>query len=216
MTKRFGMVLAVLVALSLVLTACSTESRDTAEDYMQAVLTGEVDAAQDMACDDDVRALTAEVADVYANYFPGLTLEEDDIDLKYDLGKGNNTNEIIVTGSLTYTDAADEDNVRELEFTEERNTRVVLMMDEGDDDWCVTIESEFGERIEGRIPGAAGADESTDDDSADGAESGEGDDAGDDASDADSAEDAEDTASDDASDDAGDDGADNDDSGDGE
>jgi hypothetical protein len=136
MSKRFGFVLVALVVLSALLTACSAESRDTAEDYMNALLKGETDKAVELACE-SFKDETAALADSYA----AQGILADEIDLKFDVGKGQNNEEIIVTGAYQYGDEADP---TEFELTEHDGTRIVLWLEESDGDWCVTDESEFG------------------------------------------------------------------------
>jgi hypothetical protein len=144
MAKRFVLVLVVLVAL--LLTACSSESKDTAKDYMEAVLKGNQDKALELACEsfqDQTESLLA--------YYPAAYpfLDTDSIDLKYDVGKGNNQKEIIVTGSFKYgadKNAANysQEDQKEFELIEKDQTRIVLWMAKVGDDWCVSDKSEFG------------------------------------------------------------------------
>ena len=155
MSKRFGLLAAVL-AVSLLLTACGSDSTDAAKDYMEAVLKGDAEAAQKVACDSFQKGTAALVA-----ISAGLAEESRgvrNIDLKYDLGKGNNAKEIIVTGSydivrlseagtviagsaLQYELAAvvrDRHDVDgDGDYENRINTRIVLTMDKDGDDWCV-------------------------------------------------------------------------------
>jgi|AMZC01.1.fsa_nt_AMZC01000612.1_8 hypothetical protein len=156
MSKRYGFLLAVLLLTALVLSACGSDSTATAKDYMDALLKGEVETAQKYACD-SFQEGTAALAALAA----ALTEENRqirDIDLKYDIGKGNNAKEVIVTGSynvvqLTEAGAVIADSEVEYELaasardkrdvdgdgnTEEKiNTRIVLTMEQDGDEWCV-------------------------------------------------------------------------------
>lgn len=153
MSKRFTLVMVVLLVMPALLTACSTESRDTAEDYVKAVMKGDADEAKNLACDSFQEGTEALLA-----FYAGLEIDEDSLDLKFDPGKGNNQKEVIVTGSFEYGEDGDEFElagtvrvrdlprtvmVREAEDEEEEedgtrkvDTRLVLEMEE-DDDWCV-------------------------------------------------------------------------------
>ncbi len=145
MSKRFGFVLVVMLVVPLLLTACGAESKDTAEDYMNAVLKGDEEKALELACEsfkDETSALMA----FFGSEFPFF--DEKSIDLKYDVGKGNNANEIIVTGAFNYGIDLDDPKVkndpqREYVISEGEGTRIVLWLDEQDGDWCVNDESEF-------------------------------------------------------------------------
>ena len=155
MSKRFGL-LAALVAVSLLLTACGSDSTESAKKYMEGVLTGDANAAQQYTCDSFQEGTAALVA-------VSATLAEElravrNIDLKYDLGKGNNAKEVIVTGSYdivrlseagtVVTDSAQQyvlaASVRDRhdvdgdgDYEEMINTRIVLAMEKDGDDWCV-------------------------------------------------------------------------------
>ncbi|MBP8974645.1 MAG: hypothetical protein KBH93_12280 [Anaerolineae bacterium] len=155
MSKRFGL-LAALLAVSLLLTACGSDSMETAKDYIEAVLKGDAEAAQKVACDsyqEDTAALAAEIA-ALAEESRGVH----SIDLKYDLGKGNNAKEVIITGSydivqLSATGSVIAGSAQEYELAaaardkhdvdgdgdyENRvNTRIVLTMEKDGDEWCV-------------------------------------------------------------------------------
>ncbi|MBN2304828.1 MAG: hypothetical protein JXQ72_10145 [Anaerolineae bacterium] len=157
MSKRIVLVFVVLLVLPMMLTACGTESRDNAEDYVKAVMKGEAEKAGELVCDsytgtDDLIALYA-----------AAEVDPDSLSLKFDMGKGNNKEEIIVTGAVKYgpdakefeiagnarmrdlpaavvavvvlekeADAdADEDTVTNVD------TRLVLTMKEEGGDWCV-------------------------------------------------------------------------------
>ncbi|MCZ7541602.1 MAG: hypothetical protein M5U29_17155 [Anaerolineae bacterium] len=155
MSKRFGL-LAALLAVSLLLTACGSDSTETAKDYIEAVLKGNAEAAQKVACDsyqEDTAALAAISASL-AEQSRGVR----DIDLKYDLGKGNNSKEVLVTGSYSIVQLSAAGNViagstqqYELaavardkhdvdgdgDYENRINTRIVLTMEKDGDDWCV-------------------------------------------------------------------------------
>ena len=155
MSKRFGL-LAALLAVALLLTACGSDSTDTAHDYMEAVLKGNVEAAQKLACDSfkEGTVALAAISASLADESRGVR----NIDLKYDMGKGNNPKEVIVTGSydivrLTDTGAVIAGSALQYELAavvrdrhdvdgdgdyENRiNTRIVLTMEKDGDDWCV-------------------------------------------------------------------------------
>jgi len=158
MSKRFGLVLIVLLVAPMLLTACGSDSEKAAEDYMKAVLKGEVDKAKEKACadfQDDTEKYTAAYQAITPN------IHKDSLDLKFDVGKGQNNEEIIVTGSYEY---GDKDNPKEYELVnsyrltddeqkalgideDHIETRVVLMMKEEDGDWCVSSESKFNDPI---------------------------------------------------------------------
>lgn len=145
MSKRFGLVLVALLIVPLLLSACGTESRDVAEDYLDALLKGDSTTAQKYACD-SFQEQTAALSEQYG------AQNVHDKDLKFDIGKGNNQEEIIVTGSywIGPEDDADEielaSSVRSVDSDESRDTRIVLWMKE-EGDWCVSDESEFGDDI---------------------------------------------------------------------
>ncbi len=156
MSKRYGLLLAVLLLTALVLSACGSDSTETAKDYMDALLKGEVETAQKYACDSfqegtaALAALSAALAE--------QNRQIRDIDLKYDIGKGNNAKEVIVTGSYNVVQLTEAGTViadSEVEYelaasardkrdvdgdgnTEEKiNTRIVLTMEQDGDEWCV-------------------------------------------------------------------------------
>ena len=155
MSKRFGL-LAALLAVSLLLAACGSDSTETAKDYMEAVLKGNTGAAQKVACDsyqEGTEMLVAEIA-ALAEESRGVR----NIDLKYDLGKGNNAKEIIVTGSydivqLSAAGKVVDGSAQEYElaavvrdkhdadgdgdYDNRINTRIVLTMEKDGGDWCV-------------------------------------------------------------------------------
>lgn len=148
MTKRFALVLAVLMVASLILTACGTESRDNAEKYVKAVMKGDAAKADGLACEanQDTQALI--------DWYAGKGINDDGLDLKFDIGKGNNQKEIIVTGEIKYGGEDDREyemaqSVRAADVQrfvggpepadpdEKIDTRLVLTMKEEDGDWCV-------------------------------------------------------------------------------
>jgi len=99
-----------------------------------------------------------------------MQIDPDQIDLKYDMGKGLNEKEVIVTGSVTYvipvTDTtADADTEQlppitppwpdiEVEYTlsSKDESVVVLQMDKNDGDWCVSADSNFGKILAEAAP----------------------------------------------------------------
>jgi hypothetical protein len=157
MRKRFGLILVALLIVPALLTACSSESSDAAEDYIEAVLKNDEGKALELACDsfeEQTRALMAYYASTYTNIH--------NIDLKYDMGKGNNQEEIIVTGSFAY---GAEDDDKEFEITQKLNSLIILDMQEVDGDWCVTEDSVFeGTPLDTEMSeGEAAEDEAADD-----------------------------------------------------
>jgi hypothetical protein len=152
MSKRFGLILVALLVMPMLLTACASESRDVAEDFVEAMLEGDVEKAQDLACEsyqDTAAALAGDFG----------TLDINNIDLKYDIGKGGNEEEIIVTGSYDIGEGDDADeielagSVRSEENEDEMiDTRLVLDMAQDGDDWCVEQVNQGEEPF-----GAAGA-----------------------------------------------------------
>jgi predicted small secreted protein len=155
MSKRFAL-LAALLAVALLLTACGPDSTGAARDYMEAVLKGDVEAAQEVACD-PFKEGTATLAAISA----GLAEESRairNIDLKYDIGKGRNLREVVVTGSYdivrltaagaVIVDSADTYEVAAVvrdvfdvdgdgDHDEQLNARIVLTMERVGDEWCV-------------------------------------------------------------------------------
>lgn len=159
--KKLALLLVALLLASMLLAACGSESQDAANDYMKALLNGEIENAAGFVCDDfEVKIDGMEdTADLYAN-LPGLdeTHEIRNVDLKFDLGKGNNAEEVIVTGSydivelgpqgkmiadseIEYELAASVRDRRDLDRdgddSEQLDTRVLLEMREDGDEWCV-------------------------------------------------------------------------------
>lgn len=137
MKKSLGFGLLALLVFPLLLVACSSETSDVAEDYVEALLQGDADAAQQVACD-SFQDRTGELAAYFGQY------DIHDTDLKYDIGKGNREEEVIVTGSFTY---GPEDAAREVELQERDDSRIVLWLEKEGDDWCVGSETEVGEGL---------------------------------------------------------------------
>jgi hypothetical protein len=156
MSKKLAFILVMLLVLSSVLAACSSASEDTAKTYVEAMLKGDVAGAQKAACEgnqDDTQALV----DGYA----ALAEEHEaiqNIDVTYDIGKGNNQKEVIVTGSYDivelnaqgqvipdtaqqYVLAASTVDRHDLDHdgdtTDRVNTRIVLTMAKSGGKWCV-------------------------------------------------------------------------------
>jgi hypothetical protein len=154
MLKKFAIVLVALLVLPTVLTACSSDSADTAKDYVDAILKGE--DAQKYACDSYKDATAALVDANNAMVGEGHAIRN--IDLKYDIGKGGNEEEVIVTGSYDLVElneagkvVADSEDEYELASStrdkrdlnkngddqDKINTRLVLTMKKQGGDWCV-------------------------------------------------------------------------------
>jgi hypothetical protein len=165
MSKRLGFVLVVMLIVPLLLSACGAESKDTAEDYMNAILKGDEDKALELACEsfkDETSALVA----FFGGGFPFF--DEESIDLKYDVGKGNNANEIIVTGAFNYGIDPDDpttrnDPPREYIISGGEGTLIILWLDEDDGDWCVNDSTEFGGIELAAAPADGAADEAAED-----------------------------------------------------
>lgn len=134
MKKSFGFGLLALLVFPLLLVACSGESTDVAENYVEALLQGDADAAQQVACE-SFQDRTGELAAYFGRY------DIREWELKYDIGKGNREEEVIVTGSFTY---GSEDSPREIELQERDDTRIVIWLEKEGDDWCVGNETEVG------------------------------------------------------------------------
>ena len=156
MSKRFGLLLAVLVAVSLLLVACGSETQDTAKEYIEAVLKGNTEEAQKVACE-SFQDATAELAAMSASLADENKAIRN-LNLKYDIGKANNVKEIIVTGSYDIVElneagkmVADSEKTFELaastrdkydvdgdgDDTDTINTRIVLDMEKDGGKWCV-------------------------------------------------------------------------------
>lgn len=155
--KKVALVLVVLLVVPILLTACGSESQDAAKDYITAVLEGDVEEAQKYACD-EFKDQTV----VLVETLPGLGENNAvrNIDLKYDLGKGNNQKEVIITGSydivtlnasgnvvadsaVAYEVAASVRDKRDIDGDGDENeridTRILVEMVESDGDWCVAL-----------------------------------------------------------------------------
>jgi len=156
MLKKFAIVLVALLVLPTVLTACSSDSADTAKDYVEAILNGNTDDAQKLACDSYQDATAALVET--NNSLVGENAAIRNVDLKYDIGKAGNDEEVIVTGAYDVVElneqgraVADSEDEYELAAStrdkrdlnrngddmDKINTRLVLEMREQDGDWCV-------------------------------------------------------------------------------
>lgn len=127
--------LAALLVIPLLLTACDTASRDAGEKYVQAVMTGDEAEAAKYACDN-----FAEQTQTLLAFYKNQGIHTDSLDLKYDIGKAGNTSEIIVTGSYQY---GDPEAPREWELTEKLKHRIILDMTKRGSDWCVSDGSVF-------------------------------------------------------------------------
>lgn len=149
MSKKFALIVVVLMVVPLLVTACSTESRDEAEKYMKALLKSEDQKALDLACDSFKPQTEALLA-----MYKAQKVDVKSLDLKFDIGKGGNSKEIIITGSYKYY--GDQDVVAlEQELTEKNKTLIVLQMKEEGGNWCVSDKSEFGEEIDALLEGTA-------------------------------------------------------------
>jgi len=137
MKKSFSLVLLALLIVPLLLMGCSSEPPEEAKDYVEALLGGDAEAAQKLACD-SFQDRTAELA----AYFGQRQVR--DWDLKFDIGKGGRQEEVIVTGSFTY---GTEDVAREIKLQEKDNTRIVVWMTETGDEWCVNDTTRIGEGL---------------------------------------------------------------------
>jgi len=137
MKRSFGIGLLALLVFPLLLVGCSGETSDVAEDYVEALLQGNADAAQQVACE-SFQDRTGELAAYFGQY------DIREWELKYDIGKGNREEEVIVTGSFTY---GPEDAPREVELQERDDTRIVVWLEKEGDEWCVGDETEVGEGL---------------------------------------------------------------------
>lgn len=157
MRKKLALLLLVLLALSMALTACSTESPDAGKDYMEAVMTGDADKAEELACEGFDG--TAELIEWYES----LEIVEDSVDLQVDMAMGNNQEELLVTGSFECGRGVEFDCGRDNEFvlSEKRRSLIVLEMEEHDGDWCVSADSEFDGTPLGEMGGGEEGDEET-------------------------------------------------------
>jgi hypothetical protein len=147
MRKRLALVLVALLVTPLLLTACSTASRNTAEDYMNALLKGDDAKALDLACDSFKAGTQTLLA-----WYKQQQVDEKSVDLQFDIGKGGNTSEIIVTGSYNYGDPK---FLQEYVLEEQFNTRIVLWMEKTGGKWCVSNKSKFGTEIDAALASAA-------------------------------------------------------------
>ncbi len=158
MMKRLSLILVVVLLVPMLLSACGSDTKKVAEDYMVAVLKGDSVKAKEKACDD-----FKDQTDAYIAAYKAITpnIHKDSIDLKFDIGKGNNQEEVIVTGAYDY---GDKDNPKEYVFAsstrkynnsdEMSETRVVLWMKKDGDNWCVSAKSEFSDKDLKAVPPA--------------------------------------------------------------
>jgi hypothetical protein len=146
MRKRLALALVALLVTPLLLTACSTASRDTAKDYLNALLKGDDEKALGLACDSFKAGTQSLLA-----WYKQQGVDEKSVDLQFDIGKGGNSKEIIVTGSYQY---GDPNFLREYDLKEKDDTRIVLLMQKTGGKWCVTDKSKFGGEIDAVLAGA--------------------------------------------------------------
>jgi hypothetical protein len=156
MSKKLAFILVLLLVVPSVLTACGSGSVDNAKTYVEAMLKGDAAGAEKVACDgyqDDTQALV----DGYAA-LADMNEAIRNVDVTYDIGKGNNQKEVIVTGSYDivelnaqgkvivdseqqYVLAASTVDRHDLDQdgddTDRINTRIVLTMKKSGGDWCV-------------------------------------------------------------------------------
>lgn len=136
MSKRFGLVVLVLLAVPLLLAACASESQDAATEYTRAILKGDGEKALEYACE-GYADTTQELAAYYGERNVTST------DLKFDIGKGGDQSHITVTGSYQVNgedgleiELAQSTRIRGM--LEQYDTRIIVTMDEQDGDWCVS------------------------------------------------------------------------------
>ena len=150
------LVLVGLLLLSALLSACGVASEDAAKKYMDALLAGDAAEAQKYACD-NFQEQTATLADEVAR-LADQQLAIQNVDLRYDIGKTNNTKEVLATGSfdvvrlredgtpipdseMQYEVAASVRDKYDLDGDgddeELINTRIRLDMEKIDGEWCV-------------------------------------------------------------------------------
>ena len=137
MKKSFGFVLLALLVVPLLLTGCSGETPDVAEDYVEALLQGDAEAAQQAACE-EFQSRTDELAALFGQQ------DIRNFDLKYDVGKGGREEEVIVTGSFDY---GPEDSPRQVKLQERDHTRIIVWLEKSGHDWCVAETTEVGEGL---------------------------------------------------------------------
>lgn len=162
--KKVAFILVLLLVVPTLLSACGAESSESARDYMDAVLSGKVEDAQKYACDDFEDA-TAELIASLPRLGENNAVRN--VDLKFDVGKGNDQEKITVTGSydivvLNASGKVVADSNEEYELAssvrdkrdidndendgENIDTRIILKMDKDGDDWCVeSLEGGFWE-----------------------------------------------------------------------
>ncbi len=145
-----------LLLLSTLLSACGVASEEAAQKYMDALLAGNAAEAQKYACE-SFQEQTAAYADEVAR-LAEQQLAIQNVDLKYDIGKANNTKEVLVTGAFDVVRLREDghpipDSEMEYEVAasvrdkydldgdgddeELINTRIRLDMEEVDGEWCV-------------------------------------------------------------------------------
>lgn len=155
--KKYRVFLVLLLVVSAVLVACSSESSDNAEKYVRALLAGNAAEAQKYACA-DYQDRTTEMAATLPGLGPNQAVRN--VDLKFDIGKGNNQKEVLVTGSYDIVQLGESgrelrDTARQYELAasvrdrfdmnqngsdvDKINTRIVLTMREEGDEWCVAL-----------------------------------------------------------------------------
>ena len=137
MKRSFGFVLLALLVFPLLLMGCSGDSPETAEDYVEALLQGDADAAQQVACE-SFQDRTGELA----AYFGQQDIRN--LDLKFDIGKGNREEEVIVTGSFDMGPAS---ALQEVKLQEREDTRIIILLEKDGDEWCVADTTEVGDGL---------------------------------------------------------------------
>ncbi|GEM_PF-1144482 len=154
--RSMGLLVAGLLLLSALLSACGAASEEAAQKYMDALMAGNAGEAQKYACD-NFQDQTAAYADEVAR-LAEQQLAIQNVDLKYDIGKKHNTKEVLVTGSFEIVRLREDGNpipdsgmeyevaasVRDKydldgdgDDEELINTRIRLDMEEVDGEWCV-------------------------------------------------------------------------------
>ena len=155
--RSLGLLVSVgLLLLSALLSACGAASEDAAKKYMDALLAGNAAEAQKYACD-NFQEQTATLAEEVAR-LADQQLAIQNVDLKYDIGKANNTKEVLVTGAFDVVRLRDDGtpipdsemqyevaaSVRDKYDLDEDgdaeeliNTRIRLEMEKVNDEWCV-------------------------------------------------------------------------------
>ncbi len=135
MLKKLALILVTLLVLPTMLVACGSNSVDTGKDYVEAVLNGNAEEAQKYACDDYKDATAALVERFAAQIGEGRVIQN--IDLKYDIGKGGNQEEVIVTGAYEVAELNDQGKVvadSENEYVVASSTRDKYDLNNNNDD----------------------------------------------------------------------------------